>query len=64
MCRIHFVHVEDLTQLANYTEKEARNILTTYTKFSFVRNPIDRLISAWNDKFGPRDTPSKFAFKV
>ena len=37
--------------LSNYTEEERSRRLTTYFKFVFVREPLQRLLSAYNNKF-------------
>ena len=38
-------------RLSNYTEEERSRRLTTYFKFVFVREPLQRLLSAYNNKF-------------
>ncbi|XP_078343422.1 carbohydrate sulfotransferase 11-like [Oculina patagonica] len=40
-----------LTSLQQFSLKDRRNILKTYTKFMFVRNPFERLLSAYKDVF-------------
>ena len=36
-----------LRPLYAYSEQDAKHILETYRKVTFVRNPLDRLVSAW-----------------
>ncbi|XP_035668722.1 carbohydrate sulfotransferase 10-like [Branchiostoma floridae] len=45
--------LEDLPfkRLADYTDEEVRLRLETYSKLLIVRNPLERLASAWQDKF-------------
>ncbi|XP_078681479.1 carbohydrate sulfotransferase 10-like [Branchiostoma floridae x Branchiostoma belcheri] len=38
-------------RLSDYTDEEARLRLETYAKLLIVRNPLERLASAWQDKF-------------
>jgi len=38
-------------RLSNYTEEERSQRLKTYFKFVFVREPIQRMLSAYKDKF-------------
>ena len=38
-------------RLSNYTEEERSKRLKTYFKFVFVREPLQRLLSAYNNKF-------------
>ena len=40
-----------LKSLKQYSLKDRRNILKTYTKFMFVRDPFERLLSAYKDVF-------------
>ena len=40
-----------LKQLYAYPSKDIRRILKNYTKFMFVRHPLERLVSAYRDKF-------------
>ena len=40
-----------LSSLQQYSLKDRRNILRTYTKFMFVRDPFERLLSAYKDVF-------------
>lgn len=46
-----FLFKNGLKYLSHYTPSEIDNILSTYFKFMFVRHPIDRLVSAYRDKF-------------
>ncbi|XP_035668789.1 carbohydrate sulfotransferase 10-like [Branchiostoma floridae] len=45
--------LEDLPfkRLTDYTDEEVRLRLETYSKLLIVRNPLERLASAWQDKF-------------
>ena len=51
------VHTHSLTRMAglkflsDFTPEEARFRLKTYFKFIFKRHPLDRLVSAYRDKF-------------
>ena len=40
-----------LKQLYAYPSKDIKRILKNYTKFMFVRHPLERLVSAYRDKF-------------
>jgi len=42
-------------RLNNYTDDEIRYRLNHYTKFMFARHPIERLVSAFRDKFENND---------
>ena len=35
--------------------KEIQRIVSTLKKIAIVRNPLDRIVSAWRSKFGPPD---------
>ncbi|CAH1779820.1 unnamed protein product [Owenia fusiformis] len=37
--------------LTDYSKQDQKRILSEYFKFMFIRDPLDRLISAWDDKF-------------
>ncbi|KAM9836068.1 carbohydrate sulfotransferase 10-like isoform 2-T2 [Aulostomus maculatus] len=57
-----FVHANsknDLTRLSSLAPEEIQHRLQTYFKFFFVRDPLERLISAFKDKFkhNPRNEP-------
>lgn len=54
----HSRHV--LASLANYTEPRIAQLLTTYTKFLFVRHPFERLVSAFRNKLEPNLIRSKY----
>ncbi|XP_076469044.1 carbohydrate sulfotransferase 11-like [Babylonia areolata] len=40
-----------LPRLSNYSQQEVEWRLSTYYKFMFVREPFERLLSAWRNKF-------------
>lgn len=48
---VHHEIRNKLNSLQQYSEKERRDILKTYTKFMFVREPFERLLSAYRDCF-------------
>ena len=50
-----FVHFDkDLRSLSEYPPEEQDQMLRTYFKFLVVRHPLDRLVSAYRDKFVKR----------
>ncbi len=50
-------------RLDSYPLHKARQLLATYTKFVFVRNPFERLLSAYQDKF-QNDYPASHHFRT
>ncbi|KAL9972752.1 hypothetical protein ACROYT_G019117 [Oculina patagonica] len=48
---VHKKTKDKLKFLSNYTTKDQRKILKTYKKFMFVREPFQRLLSAYRDCF-------------
>eukprot|EP00117_Sycon_ciliatum_P006006 scpid73378/ scgid9728/ Carbohydrate sulfotransferase 14; Dermatan 4-sulfotransferase 1 len=46
-------HRIDGVRLSTYSKEERIHRLKTYYKFMFVRDPLDRLVSAYLDKFHP-----------
>ncbi|CAH1276891.1 CHST11 [Branchiostoma lanceolatum] len=48
-------------RLNTYSDEEARLRLEEYTKLIIVRNPLERLASAWEDKFSY--APSRFGYR-
>ena len=54
MFRVHTMsNWKAIKLFSSLTEDEAKNAIANYTKFVFVRNPLERLVSTWHDKFGP-----------
>ena len=43
----------EMWQLSKYSTDEAKRLITSLPKFAVVRNPLNRIVSAWRDKFGP-----------
>lgn len=55
------VHARNLfTSLQNYSIAEVDQILRDYTKFIFVRNPFERLLSAYHNKLEQHYDSSKY----
>lgn len=54
----HRYHV--FRRLNNYTGEEIRYRLDHYLKFMFVRHPLERLISAYRNKFNSNYTSSEY----
>ncbi|XP_065189391.1 carbohydrate sulfotransferase 14-like [Sycon ciliatum] len=48
-----FSHIADVVRLSKFSKEERLRRLKTYYKFMFVRDPLDRLVSAYLDKFHP-----------
>ena len=44
-------HAEGFTYLSEYTIPEIEWRLRTYFKFMFIRNPVERALSLYRDKF-------------
>ncbi|XP_078593184.1 carbohydrate sulfotransferase 10-like [Branchiostoma floridae x Branchiostoma japonicum] len=57
------VMLDDLPfkRLNTYSDEQVRLRLKTYTKLIIVRNPLERLASAWEDKF--YYAPSRFGYR-
>ena len=51
---VHDRHSENthMRRLSFYPAPMAKVMLARWRKFTIVRNPLDRLISAWHDKIG------------
>ncbi|XP_035669201.1 carbohydrate sulfotransferase 10-like isoform X1 [Branchiostoma floridae] len=45
------VHKHNFTYLDQYSDEEIEQRLRNYQKFIVVRDPLERLLSAWRDKF-------------
>ena len=41
-----------MAQLGEYDSANAKAMYDKYPKFSIVRHPLERIVSAWYDKFG------------
>uniref|UniRef100_UPI0035901AE5 carbohydrate sulfotransferase 9-like n=1 Tax=Myxine glutinosa TaxID=7769 RepID=UPI0035901AE5 len=48
--------IKELRPLSSYSNKEIHLRLNMYTKFLFVREPFNRLVSAYRDKFEANNT--------
>ncbi|KAL3867441.1 hypothetical protein ACJMK2_044643 [Sinanodonta woodiana] len=53
---VHFSLKDKLKLLSNYTTSEAKTRLETYKKIIFVREPMERLLSAYINKFTENET--------
>ncbi|KAK3610208.1 hypothetical protein CHS0354_038848 [Potamilus streckersoni] len=53
---VHFSFKNSLNVLSNYTPSEAKTRLETYNKIIFVREPMERLLSAYINKFTENET--------
>ncbi|KAJ9598199.1 hypothetical protein L9F63_011119 [Diploptera punctata] len=53
-------HKDSIPRLSNYSSAEINIILKTYTKFLFVRNPFERLLSAYHNKLEQHYQSSKY----
>merc|ERR1711976_1009411 len=50
--QVHHVYGEKyLRKLSSYSSEEIRSRLQSYYKFMFVRNPLERILSAYKNKF-------------
>ncbi|XP_065349461.1 carbohydrate sulfotransferase 11-like [Cloeon dipterum] len=47
-------------KLINYTTPEVEHMLKTYTKFTFVRHPLERLLSAYRNKLQQNYESSRY----
>ncbi|XP_046376790.1 carbohydrate sulfotransferase 11-like [Haliotis rufescens] len=57
---VHKKYDKHLTYLSDLSMKEADNALRNYYKFFFVREPFERLLSAYRNKFQGQSNTSKF----
>lgn len=48
------------TKLSNYSISEINSLLRTYTKFLFVRHPMERMLSAYRNKLEQHYLSSKY----
>ncbi|XP_035687546.1 carbohydrate sulfotransferase 11-like, partial [Branchiostoma floridae] len=46
-----WIHRQTFTKLGSYSKEDIHIRLKTYNKFIVVRDPLERLVSAWLDKF-------------
>ena len=66
----YYIHTQsNQNRLANYSQAEITHKLKYYTKFMFVREPMERLVSAYKDKFSSssvfyRETIGKYIIKA
>ena len=58
----HEMTAKHIKPLADYSIAEAKERLANYTKFVFVRHPLERILSVYLDKF-QKDYPSSTAFR-
>ena len=59
--KVHNVPKGTYTYLESFSAEQRENILRNYYKFVFVRDPMERLLSAYLDKFS--DSAKDLAFK-
>uniref|UniRef100_H2YVM7 Carbohydrate sulfotransferase n=1 Tax=Ciona savignyi TaxID=51511 RepID=H2YVM7_CIOSA len=52
----HIDHAHGFKYLSNYPESEMEEKLKTYYKFMFVRNPLERALSVYRNKFNDIET--------
>ena len=48
---VHMDHAHGFTYLSDFSPKEIEMRLRTYFKFMFVRNPVERALSVYRNKF-------------
>lgn len=53
-------HKDSIPRLSNFSLTEINNMLQTFTKFLFVRNPFERLLSAYHNKLEQHYQSSKY----
>ena len=53
-------HKDSIPRLSNYSSSEIKSMLQTFTKFLFVRNPFERLLSAYHNKLEQHYQSSKY----
>ena len=58
---VHLKHIHHLKLLKDYSLEERSNITGTYKKFVFVRDPLERLLSAFRNKFVNHPKPARRA---
>ena len=63
---VHKVNHTSMVYLSTYSETEIQYRLKHYFKFMFVRHPVDRLLSAYKNKFGEhfKEFEQKYGVKI
>lgn len=59
---VHFTHVNKLKFLKDYSRSEIRKRMREYQKFMFVRDPLERLVSAYRSKLIIHPNPDSRAY--
>lgn len=60
---VHFTHINRLKFLKDYSRLQKHKKTTTYQKFMFIRDPLERLVSAYRSKLVIHPNPdSRAAF--
>ena len=49
---IHRTLIDSIRALKNYSKEERKVVIEQNDGIVVVRDPLDRLVSAWRDKFG------------
>ena len=58
---VHFTHLNKLKLLKDYSKSRMLRKMTEYQKFMFVRDPLERLVSAYRSKFVIHPNPDSRA---
>ncbi|XP_022104314.1 carbohydrate sulfotransferase 11-like [Acanthaster planci] len=59
----HVLALKEFRVLSSYSVEDIENLLATYRTFVFVRNPFERILSAYQDKFQEDYPASKLTRK-